>query len=96
MRITVSSWGDEVGLVGAPAKGALTIGTLRIANPVAYFTSTGLVETDGILGNALFYDRYAIVIDLQRNRFGVWSTDRNARSVLQHVNASHPCILLLT
>jgi hypothetical protein len=34
-------------------------------------TSAGLVETDGILGNALFYDRYTIVIDLQRNRFGV-------------------------
>ncbi|MCX5752305.1 MAG: retropepsin-like aspartic protease, partial [Candidatus Krumholzibacteria bacterium] len=71
IRITVPSWGKEVSLVGAPVKGTLTIGTLQVSNPVAYFASTGLVETDGLLGNALFYDEYTIIIDLRENRFGI-------------------------
>jgi hypothetical protein len=71
IRIKVPSWGVEVALVGAPVKGTLTIGTLQISNPIAYFESTGLVETDGLLGNALFYDEYTIIIDLRQNRFGI-------------------------
>jgi len=71
IRIKVSSWGKEVTLVGAPVKGTLTIGTLQVPNAIAYFESTGLVETDGLLGNALFYDEYTIIIDLRENRFGL-------------------------
>jgi hypothetical protein len=67
----VSSWGKEVALVGAPVKGTLTIGTLQVPNAIAYFESTGIVETDGFLGNALFYDEYTIIIDLRENRFGL-------------------------
>jgi hypothetical protein len=71
IRIKVPSWGEAVSLVGAPVKGILTIGTLQVWNPVAYFASTGIVETDGILGNALFYDEYTIIVDLRANRFGI-------------------------
>jgi len=71
IQIKVPSWGEETALVGAPVKGTLTIGTFTVSNPVAYFESRGLVETDGLLGNALFYDEYTIIIDLQENRFGI-------------------------
>ena len=71
IRIKVPYWGEEVSLVGAPVKGTLTIGTLKVSNPIAYFESTGIVETDGLLGNALFYDEYTIIIDLRQNRFGI-------------------------
>ncbi|MFA4948279.1 MAG: hypothetical protein WC674_07210 [Candidatus Krumholzibacteriia bacterium] len=71
IRIKVPSWGKEVAIVGAPVKGTLTIGTLQVWNPIAYFESTGIVETDGLLGNALFYDEYTIIIDLMQNRFGI-------------------------
>ena len=71
IRIKVPSWGKETALVGAPVKGKLTIGTLQVSNPIAYFESTGIVETDGFLGNALFYDEYTIIIDLRENRFGI-------------------------
>ena len=69
--VVVPSWGEQVTLVGAPVKGELSIGAFRIPNTTAYFTSTGLVETDGVLGNALFYDCCTVIVDLQRNRFGI-------------------------
>jgi len=71
IRIKVPSWGEEVSLVGASVKGILTIGTLQVWNPIASFESTGIVETDGLLGNALFCDEYTIIIDLRENRFGI-------------------------
>jgi len=35
IRIKVPSWGEEVSLVGAPVKGTLTIGTLKVSNPIS-------------------------------------------------------------
>jgi len=78
VRMSVSSWGQEVVLIGAPVKGDLTFGTLNVPNPMVYFDTTGLItfsqepfKTDGLLGNALFYDEYTVVIDLVHNRFGI-------------------------
>ena len=78
VRMNVSSWGQEAVLIGAPVKGDLTFGTLNVPNPMVYFDTTGLIafsqepfKTDGLLGNALFYDEYTVVIDLVYNRFGI-------------------------
>lgn len=78
IRMKVPSWGKEIVLLGAPVKGALTFGTLHVDHPIAYFDSTGMLDfsqwpfkTDGLLGNALFYDEYTVVIDLVHNRFGI-------------------------
>ena len=78
VRMSVPSWGKEAVLVGAPAKGDLNFGTLHVTNPMVYFDSTGLIDfsqwpfkTDGLLGNALFYDEYLVIIDLIQNRFGI-------------------------
>jgi hypothetical protein len=78
IRMSVPSWGQEAVLIGAPSKGALTFGTLHVTSPIVYFDSTGLIafsqgpfKADGLLGNALFYDKYTVVIDLIHNRFGI-------------------------
>jgi hypothetical protein len=78
VRMSVSSWGNKVVLIGAPVKGNLTLGTLKVANPMVYFDKTGTIafssepfKTDGLIGNALFYDEYTVVIDLVHNRFGI-------------------------
>lgn len=71
VRIDVPSWGKKVTLVGAPVEGSVGIGALEVPNPLAYYASTGLVETEGIIGNALFYDENVIIIDLIHSRFGV-------------------------
>ncbi len=78
IRMKVPSWGQEAVLIGAPAKGELKFGTLRVAGPMVYFDTTGMIafsqgpfKADGLLGNALFYDEYTVVIDLVHNRFGI-------------------------
>jgi len=78
IRMSVPSWGQEAVLVGAPAKGELKLGTLRATSPMVYFDTTGMIDysqgplkADGLLGNALFYDEYTVVLDLIRNRFGI-------------------------
>lgn len=78
IRMSVPSWGKEAVLIGAPAKGALKFGAIQVNNPVVYFDSTGLIDfsqwpfkTDGLLGNALFYDEYTVILDLIHNRFGI-------------------------
>jgi len=71
IRIEAPSWGKKVVIVGAPVKGSVRIGALEVPHPLAYFASTGLVETEGIVGNALFYEEYLIIIDFLHNRFGI-------------------------
>jgi len=78
LRLRVPSWGREAVLVGAPVNGNLALGTLEVARPVAWFDSSGAVDlsagalpADGLLGNALFYDEYVMIIDRVENRFGL-------------------------
>ncbi|MCX5801191.1 MAG: hypothetical protein NTX17_07390 [Candidatus Eisenbacteria bacterium] len=82
VRVRVSSWGQEVVLIGAPAKGMLRFGELQVEHPMAYFDSTGSIDfsnwpfkTDGLLGNALFYHDFTVVLDLQQNRFGILKSE---------------------
>ncbi|MGB8658022.1 MAG: hypothetical protein WCE90_09610 [Candidatus Zixiibacteriota bacterium] len=78
IRMSVPSWGQEAVLIGAPAKGELKFGTLRVTSPMVYFDTTGMIafsqgpfQADGLLGNALFYDEYTVILDLIQNRFGI-------------------------
>jgi hypothetical protein len=84
--LEVPAWGKKVTLVGARAKGILSLGDLEIEDPMVYFDpripASGvksilvrigirIFRVNGIMGNAPFYDRHAIIIDLQQNRFGL-------------------------
>lgn len=82
-RLVVPSWGSEVTLLGAPARGDLRVGSVRIERPLVFhmrerpdlfaewpFPATGLV------GNAPFWDR-VVVLDLGLEpRFGLLGGER--------------------
>lgn len=72
------SWGKEAILIGAPAEGALRFAQLEIKEPMVYFDSSGLIDfttwpfkADGLIGNALFYNEYIVILDLVKNRFAL-------------------------
>jgi hypothetical protein len=82
----VPAWGGQkVTLVGAKAKGTLRLGDLEIEDPMIYFDShipasgvksllvrvgIRIFGVNGIMGNAPFYDKYTVILDLRQNRFG--------------------------
>jgi hypothetical protein len=83
--LEVPAWGEKVKLVGSKAQGILNLRDLEIKDPVIYLDShvpasgiksllirTGIriFRVNGIMGNALFYDEYTIIFDLQQNKFG--------------------------
>ena len=79
----VPSFGDTVVLKGAPVEGRATIGPAAVSRPVAYYVAAGpdrldfrtwSFRVDGLVGNAFFGDRYLIVLDLPRGRFGLVPT----------------------
>ncbi len=77
-RWEVNSWGSKVTALGAPAKGALVIGSARVPEPQVYYLAEQprLFEqwpfpATGLIGNAPFWDG-AVMIDLGiRPRFGM-------------------------
>lgn len=77
---TVSSWGKNAALIGAPLPGSLCVGTACIDSPAIYFEPSGLQNlqfdrypypASGLIGNAVFLDRYSVVVDLQGQRLGL-------------------------
>jgi hypothetical protein len=84
IRWTVSSWGNEVDVVGHPASGPLVVGSARLEGlDVFYFEDRPRLfegwpfETRGLIGNSGFFDR-VVVLDLGlRARFGLF--DAGAR-----------------
>lgn len=80
IRWTVRSFGEDVTLIGAPARGRVAVGAAALERPIVYFVAEGpgrvLMEnfgfrTSGLIGNALFAERYLVVIDLPHRRFGL-------------------------
>jgi hypothetical protein len=77
----VSSWGTMIDEVGAPALGDVRIGTFRDQHPLVFHEAAGSPHPDffasvpyhvgGTFGNALFYDRNIVIIDLPHQRFGI-------------------------
>lgn len=77
---TVPSFGDPVVLRGAPARGRLSIGAASLGRPLIFHLASGPerldprnwgFRTSGLIGNALFEERYMLIVDLPRRRFGL-------------------------
>lgn len=77
----VSSWGSIIDEVGAPALGSMQIGAFRSDHPLVFHQAERSAHPDffasvpyhvgGTIGNALFYDKDVVIIDLPHRRFGV-------------------------
>ncbi len=76
-RTSVSAWGEQIVLIGAPAPEALEIGAARLAHPMLY-TRGAASEYHarrgygGVLGNVPFWDG-GVLLDLRGDapRFGI-------------------------
>lgn len=90
---TVPSGGEPVTLVGAPAAARLAVGRARLERPLVFHLASGPERLDpknwgfrasGLVGNVLFAERYLVIVDLPRRRFGlverVVQKDRRAGS----------------
>ena len=69
-RIVGNSWGKPLPFIGAPATGALKVGSLQLSSPMVFYRGTQPeffkkypYPAIGSLGNAPFWD-YVIVLDL--------------------------------
>lgn len=76
--LEIPSWGDMIQLKGARSESDWKIGDLTIEKPLIFYEPSGLenfnfelIQADGLLGNAIFYDNHIITIDLRGKRFGI-------------------------
>ncbi len=76
--LEVNSWDVKVKLIGSRLRGSVAIGPVTLDNPEAYFNQSDPQEFEnwpykvsGLIGNAAFYDSFAVIIDSPRNRFGI-------------------------
>jgi hypothetical protein len=73
------SWGKESVSIGAPIKEDIRFGTAKFSRPIVFFDDSGLSNLDfekayqanGLFGNALFVDRYLVIVDIPHDRFGL-------------------------
>lgn len=71
--IKISSWGKMHDVTGKIIKDTFELGGQKFSNVKVYANHTGLgidESTDGMTGNALFWDR-TIIIDFKNKKFGV-------------------------
>lgn len=66
----VNSWGKEVALIGAPVAGDLLLGSARLDRPLVFFVFSGDASLS-LFGNALFLDRFIVVVGCPHHRFGL-------------------------
>ena len=81
VRYQVSSWGKQLTEIAAPLAGEVVFGPYRFARPLVFhqreqpdFFTSAPYHLGGHFGNALFFDRYVVIIDLPGRRFGLLST----------------------
>ena len=78
-RRTGSSWDTDVTLLGARMRGALVVGPAAVTSPVVWHTTDSRFsfshwpDTSGFIGNEIFADRFVVILDLSRRRFGMAS-----------------------
>lgn len=79
VRLSASSWGRQIPIIGAPALGTLRVGSVEIERPIVYHTpehpeffSAWGIGARGLMGSAPFWDG-VVVLDLRggEERFGV-------------------------
>ena len=71
--IQISSWGQTHGVTGKLIKDTFELAGQKFSNIKVYANHSGLGidnETDGMTGNALFWDK-TIIIDFKNKKFGV-------------------------
>lgn len=77
-------WGQQDLFAKAPIVGQLSIGPVKLNKPLAVTMLHGRPQGDlsnanyhvlGLIGNAPFYDRYVLIIDLPRKRLGILQSD---------------------
>jgi hypothetical protein len=77
----VPSWGKLVEVSRAPATGTLRFGKINVERPlvdrIAWPTDKG--SEFRLMGNALFYDEYTIVLDFINARMGIMPSSVNQR-----------------
>lgn len=69
----VNSWGREAVMVGARISGELRVGEAKLAQPLVFFESSGIpnLANVNLFGNALFFDRFTVIVDIPGKRFGL-------------------------
>lgn len=77
-RLQVSSWGQIVTMLGAPAKGDVQLGNIRVQSPLIFYIRERpdwfehwKTKTNGLMGNALFKSDIVVLKLGQQPRFGV-------------------------
>lgn len=77
----VPSWGREAVMVGAKTQGDVRVGSARLEHPVVFFESSGAENLDAVslFGNALFYDRFLVIVDIPGKRFGLIERSENQK-----------------
>lgn len=80
--LEIPSWGAVVQLKGARSESDWEIGDLTIEKPWIFYEPSGLenfnfnlIQADGLLGNAIFYDNHIITIDLISKKFGIMEVE---------------------
>ena len=78
--LRVPSFGQQIVMRGAPVPGPVSVGDAALQGPLAFYVAEGPPRldfhtwgfpVDGLVGNALFADRYVVIVDLPRRRFGL-------------------------
>jgi hypothetical protein len=74
----VNSWGQEAVMVGAPITGELRLGEAKLSHPLVFFESSGIpnLANVNLFGNALFFDRFTVIVDIPGKRFGLIPRDK--------------------
>ncbi|MGV3518278.1 hypothetical protein [Luteitalea sp.] len=79
LRRTGSSWDTDLTLIGGRMRGALGVGPAGVTRPVVWhtpdsrFSFSHWPDTSGFIGNEIFADRFIVILDLSRGRFGIAS-----------------------
>lgn len=79
-RYSGPAWGNTLDVVGAPLSDELQFGSYKFSGLMTYFVPDPnwnlrvMSKSDGLIGNALFYDDYTVILDLKDMRFGFAKT----------------------